>query len=762
MKYIITLLTCIAWFSIHAQDETEIRLLEHVNHLRDSLGLSPLKPDPVLSEAAADHAFYMKEEDLLTHFQLTFGKETPSERVAIYHGNRTYVGENVALVPLHMHDKTTDSQALADSLFKAWFNSPEHYANMVDPRYTRMGLAYRADGKRAWAAQVFSSEEIVLPKYFQNPDLAWGVRPSEFTCKDEMHTYETMFFANHVEIVGDEIYFYFHDREFFDKVFRDPNDGMAVDIVLREQFPCNRENQLHISRIYDGEMQRPVYRDDLNRNNISGNPEKIRVKIGEVPPYLRNRKWQPSIIVIDNNHLCDYAYPVEVPSDIYPLLYIAPYYSSEADSFAEVEQVRIRDSLHLELAYERSRKQFMPLNEVEGYRFFNEWGPFVAQVNIDCYASVEGPRWLNEKLIAERIHTVNQLLMQYGFDSTKANMRGEENWELMNRQVVRYKLAELDGLSKDEVRTYLRRHGSPFIDSLLFEQRITHIRAYTDTLLVVNSFENYLFASNYDGPDISRLPWNKILREQYILPEERIPNELLDSLADLQTIRTNLLGAASVKDVSARTDSLLAERLLDISKLDRNDPKQVFNYAHFLTQYWFSNFAYDYRTEGVARTISPNELFPLLEVCDSTLAETNLLRIRVNVLLSGIHYYTAHNGWQEVDNYFDRIVDLVRLEGFSPQEAMELALFCNYFHKFKQAVEILEPFHDEGLLSEDACFVLAKTATLIRDQLDESAYHRYMETAKTRNRMRYCQWLNNSFQIQRDEYLKTDYCESCR
>lgn len=77
-------------------------------------------------------------------------------------------------------------------------------------------------------------------------------------------------------------------------------------------------------------------------------------------------------------------------------------------------------------------------------------------------------------------------------------------------------------------------------------------------------------------------------------------------------------------------------------------------------------------------------------------------------------------------------------------------------------MKILDQFFENEDLTEDGYFLLASTSTLIRGTLDRESYWAYMEKAKKENQKRYCAWLNDEFQIQRDEHLKKDYCKTCR
>ena len=60
----------------YAQIKVEVRVLEKVNALRDSLNLNPLKLDSVLYNAGKDQAYYMANYNKLGHFQKTFTKPT--------------------------------------------------------------------------------------------------------------------------------------------------------------------------------------------------------------------------------------------------------------------------------------------------------------------------------------------------------------------------------------------------------------------------------------------------------------------------------------------------------------------------------------------------------------------------------------------------------------------------------------------------------------------------------------------------------------
>ena len=74
---------------------------------------------------------------------------TPGERVRAVGYKETLVGENIAYGP-----------PSADDVVKGWLDSPGHCENIMDPRFTEMGLAYapgRAPKPGLYWVQLFAA-----------------------------------------------------------------------------------------------------------------------------------------------------------------------------------------------------------------------------------------------------------------------------------------------------------------------------------------------------------------------------------------------------------------------------------------------------------------------------------------------------------------------------------------------------------------------------------------------------------------------------
>lgn len=109
--------------------------------IRSSAGLPALVPDAQLEQAALQQAGYMASRERMSH-TTGWGKDFASRMKD--NGVRGAAAENIA-------EGRFDQQ----KLFDIWMHSDGHRRNMLDPDFSRFGLAYVRDGRdpalRYWA-----------------------------------------------------------------------------------------------------------------------------------------------------------------------------------------------------------------------------------------------------------------------------------------------------------------------------------------------------------------------------------------------------------------------------------------------------------------------------------------------------------------------------------------------------------------------------------------------------------------------------------
>jgi len=121
----------------------ERQLLALVNGQRTANNLGVYSVNPELSYLARLRAQDMADNHNLTHYSPTYGTPPQMEEAAGIYGN-PMGAENICEGP----SVTADNTAL--------FNSPDHRANLLDPRETQIGLGVvRGSDGIVWVSELF-------------------------------------------------------------------------------------------------------------------------------------------------------------------------------------------------------------------------------------------------------------------------------------------------------------------------------------------------------------------------------------------------------------------------------------------------------------------------------------------------------------------------------------------------------------------------------------------------------------------------------
>lgn len=101
-----------------------------------------------------------------------------------------------------------------------------------------------------------------------------------------------------------KLYFQVNDDKWFNSLFANTTDGLAVDIVAKGRYDCgtlvDADDQVR------GLLLKPVYSNKLKSELKSIGNNKYSVMIGTIPENLRKRELEFNILFIGNKTLCRY------------------------------------------------------------------------------------------------------------------------------------------------------------------------------------------------------------------------------------------------------------------------------------------------------------------------------------------------------------------------------------------------------------------------------------------------------------------------
>ena len=115
-----------------AEEKLAYRVVQLTNEIRVEHGLAPLQVHPALTHSAKWMAQDMVQHNYLRHTD-ALGREIDPRLPEFGYGDYTEIGENIA------GGQLTPEEVVAD-----WMRSPGHRANLLNPTFREIGVAYVA------------------------------------------------------------------------------------------------------------------------------------------------------------------------------------------------------------------------------------------------------------------------------------------------------------------------------------------------------------------------------------------------------------------------------------------------------------------------------------------------------------------------------------------------------------------------------------------------------------------------------------------
>ncbi len=120
--------------------------LKVVNRLREDYGLKALEPDFSMHAVAKGHSLAMAESGVCGHN----GEEARFARIQQLSGSR-FVRENCFKYPRKIYGKRIDGR-----LAQTWLRSPQNRANILNPRFNKIGIGVVSRKGQVYTTQLFS------------------------------------------------------------------------------------------------------------------------------------------------------------------------------------------------------------------------------------------------------------------------------------------------------------------------------------------------------------------------------------------------------------------------------------------------------------------------------------------------------------------------------------------------------------------------------------------------------------------------------
>jgi uncharacterized protein YkwD len=754
--------------------------LEELNQLRSTKNAPALATDAILEKAADNHSAYCLKQDLVTHFQRENTKLFDVRaRVRYFGGNHAITGENCLLT--FLQQPFTDSKTkqlltistykeLAHGLFMQWKNSPGHYQNMIAHQYTNtaLSLALSDNGKTIYAVQVFASKAYYPPQNgLRYTDTTFGVEEYDpEKCKGfGAHDYLSLIFASYIIREGDSIFQYYEDEKTIHQMLTGPRDGIAIDLVYKNQFNCNGSNRLHPSTVFDGYMLPPVYRDSLFKHDRYKTNE-FMTFVGVLPKNAPRKDLQLNNILIQNGQACRYSYPVSVEQDILPDIPVTPTWCKLDGPLTAGEASFVKE---FQIPFGKSEKKTENFYFDKLEHLIKVFDGAIKKIEITSYSSVEGNAGNNAELQEARSTFIENFILKRLKQKTVIEKHAGENWDLFYKQIASTPYAIIfSDSSKRNLREAINEHMmEPVLADWLDEQRIASIKIYVDKKYDNQVTSNFLPLVMYDNilrgnENQAQVAYTRLIEaykkgeiDKYYLTAVEIPLEK-KYLGLINNYLASILIESDIFDYANYNPRYLV--YIDSVKKHFADFKPLaFNLSVYKTHLYFRKML----TE-------PNE-FKKLEgdilkfKNDIQIDQEALNHLMYNYHLTASIFYRELHRFDEMYAAFEKVKPYLNLSSLSKKEVLQTGKFFNYFFRFNETIDLLEHYKEKYPNNVDLIYLYVSTGGIynLNKGYHTEIFLEQLDKLAKMDRQKLCNWFNENYQMIRDEDFAKKICSYC-
>lgn len=743
---------------------------EQLNELRRSKGLGTIVMDVVLAKAGQDQAEYQNRINKLTHDQITKGKETPTDRVLFYKGLHSRVGENCILIYIGtpVKDKSgaiytiATYQEAATELFKGWFNSPPHYQNMITPYYENAGLgfSYNPRTKQLYAAQVFGTKPYSAPyPEYSNTENSWGVKSSDSKICSGYGSYQFVagIFSNYLVIDGDSIFQYYMSEKDARNILSGPNDGIAIDIIFREQLTCARNHNFHPSLIHDGIMLKPVYSTQLFAKNQRKSTGEFYTFVGLLPKNIQSKSIQLNTILIRNGVMCTYSYPVTVVSENHNLLKLRPKWAFYE---GEVEAASFKSNFSFDIPFKNADDQISEETRKMIWEKALIYAPFITDLTIRAFSSVDGPEKFNLELQNKRAKNILEIFNSLLDPKVKVTLEAKENWTMFNEQILNTPYEYFKKFDKESIKKKLSNKTTrdsllPFLDV----QRVAKLNFSVDVKYDNKSSNFVLPLALFNTIQRKDSLQSRIIHSRLthaLVKEEISPDQYCETDVPLDRkflpVLSNYVGAYAMSNKFSTDDRF--DFIRSALELGRDYYRMKFNFVIYALRYWSERGQY---------IVDPDEMEKVIQTFRADVEDSLVDNMLLNYYVTSAYYFFEAHQYTKMYHSLEGIRELYPKTLVDLNDAKKLMLLFNMYYKFEWSMPLMKPFITSGKFDEDALFLYTRTACLYRSAVTDDELLALLKQYIQYNKTRYCNWINREdWQLLRIDWMKDLYCATCQ
>lgn len=566
----------------------------------------------------------------------------------------------------------------------------------------------------------------------------------------------------------DNLYFEINDKKWFNVLFANAGDGVAIDIVLKDRYACTVES-VEKTQIR-GYLLKPVYSQKLRSGLKPHGDNSFRVHIGRVPEGFLNDEMEYNILFLSNKNLCQYYTIYDLESYPWELLDMGMYLDSLTYNPKEIKSLSkegfvVRNKiLKFKIPFEKNKSNYSQTDIKPIYDSLRLTDFNIKAINIKAYSSIEGREDRNIELQELRANSIVAALQAFQKPTIKTEVSSSENWVEFLNDIKGTKYEDLLSLSKSQVKGKIASALSRELEPILKNHRKAVLE------LELQRKDKY----KEDSADVLLAKFNEAIALEKVNEAREIQNSIFEKLKEKETPpsilrKMNVPKQAKFAKIfnknsayrymlNVRQAMIVYNELLELEKLVPKDGEVKYNIAAVKLKLW------RFKALEIDEIKLKNQISVLrkygIDGSLTTRMMVNFHIIRAENLMRTRDYANKDKSVAYINNNYKKF-------SLSNYDYLSLAQFFSYYADTDLSVKLLEDKARSIDIDENLLFYYLNLTMVNIDLTQDLNYRTIMLNAINMNKTRFCKLFNSiekggvTFQLLEDDFLRDTYCENC-
>ncbi|MDA3892892.1 MAG: hypothetical protein PF517_14615 [Salinivirgaceae bacterium] len=749
-------------------------IFDQINEILEKKGFDKKQKNELLKLTAEDQAIYMAkiQDDELVRDEKD--KNTTGERLEAYGGSK--LAEELSSKTSIKSGKIPYTYAkIADDIVFKWLASSKKAKIIESLDYTLVGISVKIDEskRKVYTSMVLGNYKSFNegPKYIDNLKLPYSKRNYGLTNSDpvfckKVNRYENiMDLHKGLSIEGNAIYFETDDYKSFKKLINKKKDGIAIDILQKEQFSCSVPNIVDHNSLNQGILTKRIYSSKLFKNNLvesEDNSTKFKAQVAVLPEGISD-DYELNLVLIKNKSACK-----TIPQSF--LIKSSGTYTRKIKLLADTVTINskfqykpIADSMQLCLRIPfENKKHTYHTEDIEPFlKLLNDPAFLIYDLQITAYSSIEGTDSENKRLQQQRAESIISALEDRQKELISTKLITDYNWSDFKKDVQKTKHSILASMKMEEAQAYIRSYNlnkelEPILQNHRYAQidmKVTFdIEGENEKPYVLKKFKKAITENDRIlALSIQKYIMKKVLSYQYnpaILTQLDIPCSKAYSGLKMN----NLWLQQFTNQISQEEFALNVEQL---QKLNPNNEYIAFN--DLFLKVTKDAFPSDAEANALQTRIDRLYFTPLKkETIDA-------LNIKLQFKL--ITFADSTNTNEKVKKEcITRIKQIVDIHDETLENSLKLAELFIENSDYTFALKTLEPWVYNPNVNEELLFTYLSLCSRFEMRMHTQKFNYALERSRELNAKRFCELFNGdyfSLKVFENNFVKDNYCKFC-